>query len=325
MSSYAGPDQSTLNAIDTNVGGHPMIQIAGQNSVLPLKNDWTIDVGMKIWESDRLEYRTIFSSENSDVILAIKRVGVYDGDTSKDTLGFQVVASPISSSSTDCHSGFHEFQPPIFASAMLEDKWLRLSITFVTSTQTYSAYIDGAKVGTVANVCTSKEMSFGVSAVGGGFSETLGGFSSSLGALEHFAIYTNKALSDEQILLLEKGDGMCSDLTTPPSLELASNRDTKMWPFPGPEPGCTYSGDPCVCLLRCPLGQKRYGDGSACRDTGWSQPMENQACRYCTTIVTENSLEEAKIMCDRFDSCEGISVKHEVSAFFVLFGATTSN
>lgn len=31
------------------------------------------------------------------------------------------------------------------------------------------------------------------------------------------------------------------------------------------EVGCTYTADPCVCLLRCPTGMQRYGDGSACR------------------------------------------------------------
>jgi hypothetical protein len=44
-----------------------------------------------------------------------------------------------------------------------------------------------------------------------------------------------------------------------------------------PEAGCTYMGDPCVCLLRCPNGQSRYGDGSACR--GGSQ--SNCDLGYC--------------------------------------------
>ena len=33
------------------------------------------------------------------------------------------------------------------------------------------------------------------------------------------------------------------------------------------EASCTYSNDPCVCLLRCPSGKERFGDGSACRET----------------------------------------------------------
>jgi hypothetical protein len=243
MASYAGPDQSTLDAINTETGGHPMIQISGQNSVLPLKNDWTVDVMMKIWRSDQLAYRTIFSSENSDVILAIKRVGVYDGDNSQDTLGFQVEAN-----TGGCNSGFHEFEPPVFASTMSgSNAWVRLTVTFVKSTQTYSAYLDGSKVGTVANVCASSS-NFGVSAVGGDARQRTGELSQSLGALSHFDVYANQALSDAQISMLEKGNGMCSDGTTAPNLQLATNRDTKIWPSgsSGPEPGCTYSWDSCV-------------------------------------------------------------------------------
>ena len=36
----------------------------------------------------------------------------------------------------------------------------------------------------------------------------------------------------------------------------------------GLDDSCTYSEDPCVCLLRCPAGQVRYGDGSACTGGG---------------------------------------------------------
>ena len=43
------------------------------------------------------------------------------------------------------------------------------------------------------------------------------------------------------------------------------------------EPGCSYSSDPCVCLLRCPVGQSRVGDGSACQ--GGGQP--NCDLGYC--------------------------------------------
>ena len=45
----------------------------------------------------------------------------------------------------------------------------------------------------------------------------------------------------------------------------------------GPESGCTYSADPCVCLSRCPAGQTRYGDGSACRGGG----LPNCDLGYC--------------------------------------------
>jgi len=334
MASYAGPDQSTLDAINTETGGHPMIQISGQNSVLPLKNDWTVDVVMKIWRSDQLAYRTIFSSENANVILAIKRVGVYDGDNSQDTLGFQVDGywsetpmedtawsgdttsavrwsggwatmalakaycatnnaclgvslkhanggtcggvtgtyytweagtqkkcinwrswaknNPVQGTDYTCNSGFHEFKPPVFASTFTgSNAWVRLTVTFVKSTQTYSAYLDGSKVGTVANVCASSS-NFGVSAVGGDARQRTGELSQSLGALSHFDVYANQALSDAQISMLEKGNGMCSDGTTPPNLQLATNRDTKIWPSgsSGPEPGCTYSADPCVWYVK---------------------------------------------------------------------------
>ena len=39
------------------------------------------------------------------------------------------------------------------------------------------------------------------------------------------------------------------------------------------EEGCTYSLDPCVCLLRCPSGTSRVGDGSACRSS--TNPSNN--------------------------------------------------
>ena len=44
-----------------------------------------------------------------------------------------------------------------------------------------------------------------------------------------------------------------------------------------PEAGCSYSYHPCVCKLRCPAGQVRYGDGSAC--TGGGVP--NCDLGYC--------------------------------------------
>ena len=50
-----------------------------------------------------------------------------------------------------------------------------------------------------------------------------------------------------------------------------------------PEAGCTYTntnfleGATCVCLLRCPTGQTRFGDGSACGGGG----LPNCDLGYC--------------------------------------------
>ena len=44
-----------------------------------------------------------------------------------------------------------------------------------------------------------------------------------------------------------------------------------------PDADCTYTPDPCVCLLRCPTGQTRYGDGSACQGGG----LPNCDLGYC--------------------------------------------
>ena len=46
---------------------------------------------------------------------------------------------------------------------------------------------------------------------------------------------------------------------------------------PEAEAGCTYRHDPCVCLLRCPTWQTRYGDGSACQGGG----LPNCDLGYC--------------------------------------------
>jgi hypothetical protein len=62
--------------------------------------------------------------------------------------------------------------------------------------------------------------------------------------------------------------------------------------FVGKESGCTYSSDPCVCLLRCPQGQSRYGDGSACSggglpncDLGYCKNSPNVGMSPCKTSL----------------------------------------
>jgi hypothetical protein len=43
------------------------------------------------------------------------------------------------------------------------------------------------------------------------------------------------------------------------------------------EDSCNYAQHPCVCQLRCPTGQARYGDGSACEGGG----VQNCDLGYC--------------------------------------------
>jgi hypothetical protein len=305
LSNKVGPDQATTNAIDTEAGGYIKVILSSNSAEpgctysqdpcvcllrcptgqtrygdgsacrggglpncdlgychnnpnayspcvissgeIPLSSEWTVDLWVRPSSSSSTNgYKTIFGRSQTLPSLSI--------DNSIGKLGLNVQTAEGT-----CTAGFHPFTPAITSSS-LSNVWSRLTI--VQSTTKLYGYINGIKIG---EINCKLSANYGISVIGNDHTD-----SQKFGSLSQVQLY-QKALTDSQVTaLFTGGTGLCPGETDPIDRQLSNNRLTKfsISGESGPEPGCTYSSDPCVCLLRCPAGQTRYGDGSACTGGG---------------------------------------------------------